>query len=268
MSEKKIILIVDYSCHPFSLDLANQLSEDHLDIKYLFSKKINLTKDFYKLYKKNFSIYPIDVGNIPKHNFILRRFKEIKFGKKVIDEIIRFKPKKVLLANLPIDTLYNVIKFCKKNNIETFFWIQDIYYLAIKSVLKKNYLLYFVFGFFISKLYEYLEKYCYLNSTKNILITKKFLNFYPPRKNNFIIENWVPLNMKKIKNRKRKYFLNIQKNKFNFLYTGTFSYKHKSNILLTLADKIKNSNIIILSNDKFAKDLLLDAKKKNINNIF
>ena len=39
MSEKKIILIVDYSCHPFSLDLANQLSEDHLDIKYLFSKK-------------------------------------------------------------------------------------------------------------------------------------------------------------------------------------------------------------------------------------
>ena len=158
--------------------------------------------------------------------------------------------------------MYNVIKFCKKNNIETFFWIQDIYYLAIKSVLKKNYLLYFVFGFFISKLYEYLEKYCYLNSTKNILITKKFLNFYPPRKNNFIIENWVPLNMKKIKNRKRKYFSIIQKNKFNFLYTGTFSYKHKSNILLTLADKIKNSNIIILSNDKFAKDLLLDAKKK------
>ena len=164
--------------------------------------------------------------------------------------------------------MYNVIKFCKKNNIETFF-LDTRYLLSCnKECIKKKLFIIFCFWIFISKLYEYLEKYCYLNSTKNILITKKFLNFYPPRKNNFIIENWVPLNMKKIKNRKRKYFLNIQKNKFNFLYTGTFSYKHKSNILLTLADKIKNSNIIILSNDKFAKDLLLDAKKKNINNIF
>ena len=259
------IFIVDYACHPFSLDLAYKFSKKNYSIKYFFSNKINLTKNFYKFYKKDFSIFPIDVGEIPKHNFILRRYKEIRFGKEIIDKIIKYKPKKIILVNLPIDPLYRIIKFCKKRNIKTYFWIQDIYYLAIRNFFKKKKLLFFLIGYLISRIYEYYEKYCYLNSTKNILITKKFLNFFPYKKKNYIKENWVPLADLKIKDFNKKVIVKLS-NSFNFIYTGTLSYKHQSDILLSLAEKFRDANIIILSNDKFAKELFLKAKKKSLKN--
>jgi len=185
------LFIIDYSCHPFSLDLANQFAKKKIQIKYFFSKNVNLTGNYYFFFKKKFSIYPIDTGQIPKHNFIKRRFKEIEFAKKIIDHLKKNKPNKVLLANLPIDALYLIIKFCKKNKIQTYFWMQDIYYLAIKNFFKKNKFLYFFIGFFISKIYEYYEKFCYLNSSKNILITSNFLNFFPKKKNNFFINIFI-----------------------------------------------------------------------------
>ena len=267
MKEKFELFLIDYSCHPFSLDLAKKLAENRIKIKYFFSKKINLTGNFYKLYKKNFSIFPIDKGEVPKHNFFLRRKKEIEFGKEIIEQIKIFKPNKILLANLPLDSLYLIIRFCKKKNIKTYFWIQDLYYLAIRNVMRENKFLYFSIGFLIGKLYEYYEKYCYLNSTKNILITNKFLEFFPYRRNNYIINNWIPIGeLHKCKPPKKKLLTLLKK--FTFIYTGTLSYKHRSDILILLAKKFKNANVVILSNDKFAKILINKAKKISINNIF
>ena len=44
------LIIVDYSCHPFSLDLANNLNKK-INVHYIFSKNINLTGDFYKSFQ-------------------------------------------------------------------------------------------------------------------------------------------------------------------------------------------------------------------------
>jgi len=262
------LFVIDYSCHPFSLDLTKEISKNGFNVSYFFSKNVNLTGKFYKLYNKNFQIHSIDVGNIPKNNFFLRRFKEVTFGKKIIKNIKREKPKKILLANVPIEPLYHIIKYCKKNNIETFFWVQDIYYLAIKNIFKRNFFLYYIFGFFLSKLYEYYEFYCFKNSTKNILIDKKFLNHFPKISKNHIIKNWIPIEKFKIKENKNNYLIKLVKKKFTFVYTGTLSYKHHSNVLIELAKKFPNSNIIILSNDKFANDLLIKSKEKKIKNIY
>ena len=268
MDQIKSLVIIDYSCHPFSLDLANHLSKNKIRVYYYFSKFVNLTGDYFKIFKnKNLKIYPIDIGTIPKHNFLKRRFKEIKFGNKVINKINKIKPDKVLLANLPLDPLFRIIKFCNKNSIDNYFWIQDIYHLAIRNVLKKNILFYCLAGYFIYKFYSYIEKYCFIHSTKNIVITKKFLRFFPLKKKIFIINNWVPLDEINIIKKNKKIIPSLNKT-FNFLYTGTFSYKHHSDILLKLAIKFKESKIIILSNDKFASDIIQEAKKKSINNIF
>ena len=270
MTKSNNLIIIDYSCHPFSLDLAYNLANKKINVHYIFSKNINLTGNFYKSFQnKNLKFHSIDVKNIPKHEFMKRRSKEIEFGKKTIKKISKLNSYKVILANLPIDPLYDLIRFCKKKNIDSYFWIQDIYYLAIKNVLKKNIFFYFFFGYLIYKFYSYLEKYCFLNSTKNILITKKFLNSFPKRKNNYVIENWIPISKSQTSKKKYNYILNkIDKKKFTFIYTGTLSYKHHSENLLQIASRDRNCNIIILSNDKFAKDLYLIAKKKNINNIY
>lgn len=269
MNQIKSLVIIDYSCHPFSLDLANHLAKKQIKISYFFSKQINLTGDFYKSFKNKYlSIIPIDVGYIPKHQFFKRRLKEIEFGKKVISKIKNINPQKVLLANLPIDPLFKLIKFCNNYSIDNYFWIQDIYYLAIKNVLKKNLIFYYSIGFFIYKFYFFLERYCFLNSTKNIVITKKFLNFFPKLNKSFCVENWIPF-IKKDQSKFNKLVpKKINKKKFTFIYTGTLSYKHHSNNLIMLAKTFKDCNIIILSNDKFAKELLLNSKKDNIDNIY
>ena len=117
--------------------------------------------------------------------------------------------------------------------------------------------------------YKYLENYCYLNSTKNIVIDKKFKNFFPKRKNVYEIQNWVPNDLKeKLLSRKKIYKELKIKNKFTFIYTGTLSYKHHFNNILQLAVKNQDSQIIIFSNDKFINDLKKRSKILNIYNIY
>lgn len=269
MRDIRKLILVDYSCHPFSLDLAKKLSEHDISVHYFFSKNINLTGDYYKFYKKkNLKLYGINVGKIPKHDFFRRRFKEISFGNKVLKSIDAINPNRVLLANLPVDPLFKIINFCYKKKIPNFFWVQDIYHLAIKNVLKKNKLFYYTIGYLVYKLYYYLENLCFLKSNCNIFITKKFLNFCSNAKKNYIVENWVPLKKLKYKKIKNSLFQKINKRKFTFTYTGTFSYKHNGIHLISLAKNFKNCNILIISNDKFAKTLFLKARKEGLNNIF
>jgi len=50
------IFLVDYSCHPFTLDLAKKISQEGFQINFFFSKEVNLTGNFYKFYKNNFNL--------------------------------------------------------------------------------------------------------------------------------------------------------------------------------------------------------------------
>ena len=68
----KKIAIVDYACHPFTLDLAVSLATKSVKVYYFFSLNIDLTKGLYKsVKKKNLKIIPILTKNIPKHNFFI-----------------------------------------------------------------------------------------------------------------------------------------------------------------------------------------------------
>ena len=266
----KKLLLVDYSCHPFSIQLAQSFSKKNIKVFYVFSKNVNLTGKFYKNFSnKNLKIIPIKTKKFYKYNFLERRSSEIEFATSLIKISKQYNIKIVILANVPIDPLYKFIKYCNKKSIKNFFWIQDIYNLAIKNVLKQNKFFYYTFGYFISMYYKYLENYCYLNSTKNIVIDKKFKNFFPKRKNVYEIQNWVPNDLKEKLLSKKKIYKELKiKNKFTFIYTGTLSYKHHFNNILQLAVKNQDSQIIIFSNDKFINDLKKRSKILNIYNIY
>lgn len=266
------ILLVDYSCHPFSLQLAQSFSEKEIETFYAFSKNVNLTGNFYLNFQNpKLKILPIKTKKFYKHNFLERRKSEIEFGNKIIKILKIKKIDKIILANIPIDPLYRIIKYCTKHNIKNYFWVQDIYNIAIKNILKQNNYFYYPFGFFISTFYKYIENYCYLNSTKNIVIDKKFKDFFPLRDSNKIheIQNWVPNNLKdKLINKNIIYKKLKIKKKFTFIYTGTLSYKHHFENILELAKANKDSQILIFSNDKFIKDFKKKSALMIIKNIY
>ena len=263
------LFIIDYACHPFSLDLASSLAKKNISVTLFFSKNINLTGNFYKKFKsKNLNIVPIKTKFFYKYNFLSRRSSEIEFSKKIISYLKKEKPKKVLLANIPIDPLFKIIRYCKNNLIDRYYWVQDIYYLAIKNFFKKKNILIYIFGFLIFRIYKFYERYCFQNSTANILIDKNFKKFFPKsNRNNYIIENWVPARSVKTISKNRILKKLKLKKKFTFIYTGTLSYKHHYENLINLAINNVNTQILILSKDKFIDKMKKIIKKKLIKNI-
>ena len=107
------LLLVDYACHPFSIQLAQSFSKKNIKVFYVFSKNVNLTGNFYKNFSnKNLKIIPIKTKNFYKYNFLERRSSEIEFATSLIKISKQYNIKKVILANVPIDPLYKFIKYC------------------------------------------------------------------------------------------------------------------------------------------------------------
>lgn len=266
----KNILLIDYACHPFTLDLANELANEKTIVTYIFSKNINLTGDFYKTIKNPYlQIIPLKTTNFKKLNFFKRWKSEKEFGQRLISFIKNKNFSEIMLANVPIDPLNSITKYCKNNSIKTLFWVQDIYYLAIKNLLKKN-IFYAFMSLIISKIYENLEKKIFLRVSRVILISENFKKYYPKRKKNvYVIHNWAP-NIKKrlIKNKTLIQKELKIKNKFTFIYSGTLSLKHHFSNIIDLAINNKDAQILIFSNDFAIKNIREESTQFNLNNIF
>ena len=116
--------------------------------------------------------------------------------------------------------------------------------------------------------YSKIENYCIQNSNKIIFITQRFQKYFKKfdYKKSTVIENWGVFKNKVKNNITRKWKKKLKlKNEFVFLYAGTLSYKHDSQLFLKLAEKFKNSKVIVFSEGKFANALKLQSKKyKNL----
>ena len=184
------ILLNDYSGHPFPFELSQYLSKKfnliHTYADYFQSPKANF--DVKKKNKKIKTI-PIKINKkFRKDNFFSRRSMDIDYGKKIIDLIKKNSPDVVICAQIPLDPLYRIIDFCKKNKIKTIFWMQDIYSIAIGRILNKKIPL---LGWIIGKYYFYLEKQCENNSDKIVVISPDFKKFIDKKNLNKtrVIEN-------------------------------------------------------------------------------
>ena len=81
-----------------------------------------------------------------------------------------------------------------------------------------------------------------------------------------MIENWGVLQNKIKNNLKHKWKKRLKlKNEFIFLYAGTLSYKHDSQLFLKLSEEFKDSKVIIFSEGKFAE--ILKKQSKNYKNL-
>ena len=257
------ILINDYSGHPFPFELSQQLSKK-FHVIHAYANYFESPKASFDIKKKNNKIktIPININKkFKKDNFFLRRSMDLDYGKKIIDLIKKNNPDIVICAQIPLDPLYKIINYCKKNKIKTIFWMQDIYSIAIRRILNKKVPL---LGLLVGKYYFYLEKKCEDKSDKIVVISSDFKKFIDTNNLNktSVVENWSPIikpNKKKIKYFKKKY---NPKNKFCFMYSGTLGYKHNPNLFIKLAEQFPNSIILISSKGKFADKIKQISKRK------
>ena len=171
------IIINDYGCYPFILQLAKSLAQRKHIIDYMFAPFVQNPLANHKdlKLKKNFIFHSIKIKGIyNKYNFFLRRNQEIEYGNKCWNKIFKIKPDVVICANMPLDALKILVEKSKLNKIPLILWIQDIYSEAIKKVLSKK-------SFLLSKPvfwhYSRIENYCIQYSKKIIAITSDFQKY-------------------------------------------------------------------------------------------
>jgi len=261
------ILLNDYSGHAFTYELGLKISSYH-NVLYCYADFFQTPKADFNSKKndsKKISTNPISIKKkFNKYSFFTRIGREISYGEGVINLIKKSNPQLVICANTPLNPLLNILKYCKRNNIRTIFWMQDIYAEAIKKLLNKNF---YILGTLASFYFHLLEKECEKIADQIIIISndfKKFLSKESLKKTHYI-ENWSAYD--KLNKNRKNYFkkkLNPQ-NKFCLIYSGTIGMKHDSEIFFNILEKLPNILIIISSEGKYAEKIRNHANKKKIN---
>ena len=261
------ILLNDYSGHAFTYELGLKISSYH-NVFYCYADFFQTPKADFNSKKKDsrkISTNPISIKKkFNKYNFFTRISREISYGETVINLIKKTNSQLVICANTPLNPLLNILKYCKKNNIKTVFWMQDIYAEAIKKLLNKNF---YILGTLASFYFHLLEKECEKIADQIIIISndfKKFLNKGSLKKTHYI-ENWSAYD--KLNKKYKNYFkkkLNPQ-NKFCLIYSGTIGMKHDSEIFINILEKLPNILIIISSEGKYAEKIRRIAYKNKVN---
>ncbi len=172
-----------------------------------------------------------------KHSLLTRRKADVAFGKAVAARILTFRPDVVLSGNTPLDSQKVIQRVSKRAKSKFIFWQQDVYYLAVRYVIKKKLRM---LSYLAGAYYEQLEKKLLKKSDGVICIAPEFTKLVtdwgvePSRV--FTIENWAALDdvspMDKDNEWSRAHGVD---RKFCFMYSGTLGMKHRPELLLALA---------------------------------
>lgn len=240
------IAIIDYSGHPFQVQLSRELARrGHTVLHSFFSDfqtpKGHLTREADD--PAGFSVEGVTLG-VPfeKQSFVKRRQQEIQVGKKFVAQMRAFAPEVLITSNLPLDTL-RVVQNSLRGRVRKFvFWQQDIYSVAIRRILKGKFGL---AGDLIGRYYQHIERQILDRSSEVVVIAEDFVpilqqQFHTATGKVHVIENWAPLDeippQPKVNPWSEKHALADKK---VVLYSGTLGMKHDPGLLLHIAEALK-----------------------------
>ena len=251
------ILVTFFCGHAFPFDLAKELARRGHSVLYIYFADNSSSPDAdpasWPGARMNLQIEGLHLPiKFSKHSLLTRRKADVAFGKAVAARILAFGPDVVLSGNTPLDSQKIMQRAAKQAKAKFVFWQQDVYYLAVRYVIKKKLrMLSYIAGAY----YEQLEKKLLKKSDCVICIAPEFAKLVtdwgvePSRI--FTIENWAALDdvspMDKDNDWSRAHGVD---RKFCFMYSGTLGMKHRPELLLALArylETINNACLIVVA---------------------
>lgn len=245
------IIVHDYAGHPFQLELSKQLSKKYTVYHFYYQNDYGPKADFKINLSDKLNIKGIGKNiNYNKNNFLTRIFKDLEYGKEVSKQISQIKPDVVISGNCPTLAQQLIIRSCHKNNSKFIIWVQDFYSHAIKLLLKKKLS---IFSYPISFLFEYLEKKQLQQADRLIIISndwvKKLSSWNVENEKIHYIPNWGDIENIQYLEKKPISFLHensLDIDKFRIIYTGTLALKHNPKIIIEIAIKNKDIDILVI----------------------
>lgn len=266
------IVIHDYPGHAFPVQLSRQLARQGHDVWHVWSADIEAPRG--PLSRQpgdpdNFHLCPISLGRpLPKYNLVKRFFAERSYARAFCRMAAAWEPD-VLLSNPSPFIQGPLLRWSRRHRVQFISWLQDIYYLPIRDVLKRK------FGPFapvVTQAIKMYEMHILRRSDHVIVIADAFREFLLRQKIDpariTVIPNWailedVPLLPKENGWAQQKGV----SDSFVYLYAGTLGLKHNPRILADLAQNQPDAKVIVISQGLGREFLEKEVRKNGLSNL-
>ena len=271
------IVVHDYSGHPFQMQLSRALAAQGHDVLHLFFESFQSPRGAVHLRPgdpRSLEIEGIlfDEPFAKYSNFVKRRRQEIRYGKMAARRIAEYRPDLLLSANAPLDAQRIIQRAAERLGSKFVFWLQDIYSLAITTILKQR-------GFPLASLvgawYTHLERKMLAASHAVVMISPDFApvlkHWGVPLSRLYTIENWAV---------REEITPHAQDNpwsrehglagRFVFLYSGTIGMKHNPALLVDLAASMQSDPdviVVVVSQGERAEWIRGEVQRRGITNL-
>ena len=268
MDNKQSIIVLDCPGHPFQYELAKKLSTiEHNNVIHIHNPSQLGPKSTFQS-SKNFKIETVN-KKISRNHFI-RLFDEIIFSFLLVQKIASLNPRSILSSNNPIIPQFFLWLYCKINNVKFIYWLQDIYGIAVKKILKrqKN-----ILAKPVSSFFHFLEFFILKRSDHIVTISPDFDNVLINQKINknkiTCIPNWAPIEDLPVLKKENEFSIqhNIN-NSFNIIYSGTLGFKHNPDVLVSISEFCSinkfDIKLVIISEGPTVEYVKEEVSKKGI----
>lgn len=259
-------LIHDYCGHPFQVDLSRQLSQRGHDVSHLYYADNPGPKGMLETRPGDTGLRFIGItlgdqakaagtGAIGFGRFV----KEFTYGRKAADVIRQIKPDVVICGNTPPNAQRAIIRACKQQEICFIYWLQDIYSVAVSTLLAKKL---GNIGKAIGWYYQQLERRQFRSSDGIVVISPDFIRLIAPLAPQTpisVIENWAAISDLPVLAKDNDWSRAHNLQGFTYLYSGTLGRKHNPLFLAKLAEQ--SSDTVAVVAQGYGVPLLTEAQQ-------
>jgi glycosyltransferase involved in cell wall biosynthesis len=185
---------------------------------------------------------------IDKQAFVRRWQQERAYGRLAAATLRDFLPDVVLSANTPLDAQRHLLKVSREVGARFVFWVQDLIGLAAERLLREKVP---VAGAVVGAHYARMERTLLERSDALVLITDDFRGAVPAIRRHpdaHTIPNWAPLGEVPPRPRANAW-AEAQRlpERLRFVYSGTLGMKHNPALLLGLAERFPEAEVVVIS---------------------
>jgi colanic acid biosynthesis glycosyl transferase WcaI len=270
------ILLHDFAGHPFAFELSQEMIRRGHRVMHAYFADVSGPKGSVLSEGDEASRLVVEPLTIAKkfnrYSYLQRLRAHWRYVDLLTLKIREFQPDVVLSGNVPTDVQYRLIGVCGRHNIRFVHWVQDLYALALETLLRQRF---GALGAVAAAPFHFLERRIFNTCDGVVYISDDFSRYaaalnYAAR-SSVVIENWASLvdlpETPKNNPWSRAHSLH---DKFVFLYSGTMGLKHSPHTLVELARRFKNrpeARIVLVSEGIGREYLEQQKRQENLDNL-
>jgi glycosyltransferase involved in cell wall biosynthesis len=246
------ILVHDFAGHPFQVQLSRALARRGHTVLHAYCASLPTTPQAMTVQPDDPATLEVRGLALPspidKQAFVRRWRQERAYGRLAAATLRDFLPDVILSANTPLDAQQHLLRVSREVDARFVFWVQDLIGLAAERLLREKIP---VAGALVGSYYARVERHLLEASDALVLITDDFRDAVPAIRRHtdaHTIPNWAPLDEVPPRPRDNAWAqAQDLPDGLRFVYSGTLGMKHNPALLLGLAERFPEAEVVVIS---------------------